>query len=122
MYTQGLDLLADNDAFCKSDYGITEEATRASIDASNARYGALRPDVAGANRTAASRILYVNGDVDPWSGLSMIESPSLELPTLYVPGASHHAWTHPTAKSDQPSVELARKVIRQWIDRFLAEP
>ena len=116
-YTQGLNLLPDMDDFCKVDYGIAQEQIARSIDATNAFYGADRPDLAH----NASRIMYVNGDVDPWSGLSILKALSKDLPTLIVQGASHHAWTHPTYSTDQASVVTARRMIRQQVSAWLAE-
>jgi serine protease 16 len=116
-FTQGLMLLADEDAFCDSDFGISEAEIASSIAQTNEHYGGLRPDVAH----NASRILYVNGDVDPWSGLGILDSPSPSLPTLMVAGASHHAWTHPSADGDQPTVVSARKQIREQVLAWLAE-
>ena len=116
-FTQGYNLLSDNDGFCQSDYGISPAEIEKSIKATNAYYGALRPDLA----KNASRILYVNGDVDPWSGLGILKSPSPSLPILLVPGASHHAWTHPSKDGDQPSVIAARKTIRAQVTAWLKE-
>ena len=116
-YTQGLNLLADMDGFCEADYGISQPQIAAAIAQTNTFYGAGRPDLAH----NASRILYVNGDVDPWSGLSILTAPSTDLPTLVVPGASHHAWTHPSYPTDQPSVIGARATIRAQVSLWLAE-
>ena len=117
-FTQGLNRLADDDGFCAVDYGISPSQIMANIDATNAHYGAGRPDLVH----NATRILYVNGDVDPWSGLSILTAPSAALPTLLVPGASHHAWTHPSTPLDQPSVVAARETIRSQVFEWLAEP
>ena len=38
-----------------------------------------------------------------------------------VDGASHHAWTHPSAPTDQPTVVAARAAIRQQVAAWLAE-
>ena len=59
------DSLSDDDSFCQHDYGISPAQIQQNINASNAHYGAGRPDLSH----NATRILYVNGDVDPWSGL-----------------------------------------------------
>ena len=115
-FVQGYNRLSDDDAFCLRDYGRSPADIQASIDATNAYYGSLRPDLAH----NASRVLYVNGDVDPWSGLSILTSPSPQLPTMIVPGASHHAWTHPSASTDQPSVVRARGLIRIQVAKWLA--
>merc|ERR1719458_1394049 len=92
---------------------IPREIVAANVDYSNAYYGADRPQ--------GSRVLYVNGEVDPWHANSILEQPSPGLLTLYVSGASHHAWTHPSAPSDQASVKQARGSIRRVVHNFLAD-
>jgi len=116
-FTQGLSTLSDNDAFCTTQFGIPQQQIQANIFATNAFYGAGRPDLPP---HFASRIFYINGDVDPWHGLSILTSPSPELPTLMVSGASHHAWTHPSAPTDQPTVIAARTTIRKQVAAWLA--
>jgi len=92
---------------------------QSAIERSNAFYGGLRPDLAH----NASRIMYTNGNVDPWSGLSILHSPApTTLPTMMVEGASHHAWTHPAAPTDQPSVVRAKAAIHKQVRAWLAQP
>ena len=117
-FAQGYNLLPRDDSFCLQEWGISPAQIQANIDATNAHYGALRPDVAH----NATRIMYVNGDVDPWSGLGILSSPAPTLPTLIVSGASHHAWTHPSTPKDQPSVVKARGLIRKQVAAWLNEP
>jgi len=112
-YTQGLADLDSEMNFCSSIFGIPREIVAANVDYSNAYYGADRPQ--------GSRVLYVNGEVDPWHANSILEQPSPGLLTLYVSGASHHAWTHPSAPSDQASVKQARGSIRRVVHNFLAD-
>ena len=117
-YTQGINLLGDMDGFCATDYGISQAQIHASIAQTNAHYGADRPDLVH----NASRIYYVNGDVDPWSGLSILPpGHSAALPTLLVEGASHHFWTHPSQPTDSKDVVAARQTIRAQVKRWLAE-
>jgi len=117
-FTQGLLVLPELDSFCEAYWGITPSMIQESIDETNQFYGAARPDLAH----NATRIFYVNGNVDPWSGLSILSPPAPTLPTLMVDGASHHAWTHPSAPSDQKSVVDARKAIHEQVAKWLAEP
>ena len=117
-FTRGLDLLADNIAFCASDYGIAPADVAAAVVRTNGFYGGARPD---ALSPPATRVLYPNGDVDPWHGLSVLEAPTPQLPVLMVAGASHHAWTHPSAPTDQPTVVAARQTIREQVTAWLAE-
>ena len=74
---------------------------------------------AGADKPAGSCVLYPNGEVDPWHGLSILTSPSAGIPVLMVPGASHHAWTHPFAEDMQDSVKAAVTTIRAQVTKFL---
>ena len=111
-YTQGLDLLSDQMAFCTDDFGIPQSAVAPAIAATNKAYGADHPN--------ATRIFYPNGDVDPWHGLSKLTA-SPGLPVLMVSGASHHAWTHPSAPTDQKSVVAARETIRKQVAAWLKE-
>lgn len=98
--------------FCAAQFGISEAATNASISASNGRY---LPMIAN-----ASRIMWPNGEVDPWSGLGILgASPGKEQPVLMVAGASHHEWTHPSAPSDLKPVVAARAAIRKQVAAWL---
>jgi len=120
-FTQGLVDLNGSLAFCDSDYAISRDSIVNSISRSNAVYGGLRPDLRFGPETAR-RVLYVNGDVDPWSALAILRSPQPEaLPAIAnVSGASHHAWTHPSQATDQRTVVEARKAIvrqlRVWLE------
>ena len=117
-YTQGINLLSDMDGFCQSDYGISRAEINASIAKTNAHYGADRPDLVH----NATRIYYVNGDVDPWSGLSILPPGHTEqLPTLEVSGASHHFWTHPSKPTDAKDIVMARLMIRSQGTYWLSE-
>jgi len=113
MYTQGLDLLADEESFCQSEFKIPEVLVKANVDDTNTFYGGDHP--------AGTRVLWVNGEVDPWHGLSVLKNLSAEMPAIWVPGASHHAWTHPSADCTQDTVIKARKQIRDQVTKWLAE-
>jgi hypothetical protein len=112
-YTQGVDLLSDNDKFCKTLYGISEEQIQKNINISNDFYGAGHPN--------ATRILYPNGEVDPWKSQGILTSPGPDLPVMLVKGASHHAWTHPSLPTDQATVVQARIDIKKQVAAWLKE-
>ena len=101
------------DSFCEQDYGISQSEIAANINKTNAFYGGTNPN--------STCILYPNGEVDPWHSLSILESPGHGIDVLMVPGASHHAWTHPSAPDDQPSVVAARTKIRASVTGFLKQ-
>lgn len=93
-------------------------SAQAAVERSNARYGG--------RAFAGSRVLWVNGSVDPWIALSVTNTTAAqrqnEQHVLLVDGASHHAWTHPPSPNDQPSVQRARTLIRKQVLRWIAEP
>ena len=43
-------------------------------------------------------------------------------PSILVPGASHHFWTHPALPTDSPYVVKARLQIAEFVSAALAEP
>ena len=74
----------------------------------------------GLDVSDASRILYTNGDVDPWSALGLQDSPKDSVPAVLVKGASHHAWTHRVSAEDLPEIVVVREYIyskvKNWLD------
>jgi len=113
-YTQGYVTLASMDAFCQSEFNISVDKVSANINLTNAVYGGVTP--------VGSCLTYPNGEVDPWHALSILEAPSAGFNAIMVPGASHHAWTHPSLPTDQASVVAARQTIREQVDAYLGQP
>ncbi|CAK4626377.1 hypothetical protein LEN26_011922 [Aphanomyces euteiches] len=68
---------------------------------------------------ATSNIVFTNGNLDPWSGVGVLESISPSVVALIVDGGAHHLdlmFSHPL---DPPSVQDVRneqkKHMRRWI-------
>lgn len=112
MFTQGL-ATGTLSAGCGNEFNISDELVAANINYTNVYYGGLKPE--------GTRVLWANGEVDPWSTLAVLETTRPEQPTLYVKGASHHAWTHAALPTDQPTVVSARDAIRQQVTAWLKE-
>eukprot|EP01059_Diplonema_ambulator_P031121 TRINITY_DN5628_c0_g1_i2.p1 TRINITY_DN5628_c0_g1~~TRINITY_DN5628_c0_g1_i2.p1 ORF type:complete len:502 (+),score=157.98 TRINITY_DN5628_c0_g1_i2:98-1603(+) len=110
-YTQGYVTVASMEEFCQVEFGISSETVQRNVDYTNEYYGGDQP--------AGDCVLYPNGEVDPWHALSVLKSPSPGIPVMMVPGASHHAWTHPSLPTDQQSVVQARQQIRSYVTKFL---
>lgn len=68
-----------------------------------------------------TRILYPNGEIDPWSALGVLSSPNDQEPVLWVKAASHHFWTHPSLETDDIYTREARVAIWDQVDAWLAE-
>ena len=98
--------------FCASQYNISTEATRLFVRRSNQFYGPLIAQ--------ATRIIWPNGDVDPWHGLSHLISPGAEQPAIFpIKGAAHCAWMSSEAEGEQQSLKDARKTIFSTIRKWL---
>jgi serine protease 16 len=102
-YTQGLHTLSSDYDICQTAFGITSDTVDAQIQ------NAL--DIYGGDDLQGSRILFVNGQIDPWHANSVLSSPNAEEPVYMVNGASHHYWTHPSSPTDTAEVNAAREYI-----------
>eukprot|EP00467_Chlorarachnion_reptans_P004881 CAMPEP_0114523406 /NCGR_PEP_ID=MMETSP0109-20121206/21271_1 /TAXON_ID=29199 /ORGANISM="Chlorarachnion reptans, Strain CCCM449" /LENGTH=493 /DNA_ID=CAMNT_0001704713 /DNA_START=32 /DNA_END=1513 /DNA_ORIENTATION=+ len=109
-YTQGLDLLSDQLQICAK-FNISPDTVAANVAFTNVYYGGLSP--------VATRVMWPNGEVDPWSQLAVLNTTAPEQPTLWVAGASHHFWTHTPLPTDQTSVQDARTTIRDQVKAWL---
>lgn len=107
-----LDTLQFSLDLCALAFNISAAQVTESVAATNAYYGADQPN--------ATRILFVNGDIDPWHALSVLEPLSPLLPALVVPGASHHAWTHPAQPTDSAAIVKVRQQITSYVLQWLA--
>jgi len=113
MFTQGLVQLTDAADVCQSSFGIAPGAVKQSIKETNARMGGLTPN--------ATRILWVNGEIDPWASQAVLHTDIPGQETLWVTGASHHAWTHASLDTDLESVVEARGYIQNAVREWLSE-
>jgi len=112
-FAQGYVTLADEISMCAEAFGLGADVVEDNVAFSNLAYGGDAP--------RGARILFPNGDVDPWSGLGVVDSPAPGEPTMMVRGASHHAWTHPADEISQPTVAAAKKHIQEQVMAWLAE-
>ena len=110
-FARGYVSVADEISIC-SQFGLTPGVVADSVAFSNQVYGGAAPQ--------GSRILFPNGDVDPWTGLGVLESPAPSEPVMMVVGASHHAWTHPADTIVQKSVADAKAAIQAQVKQWLA--
>ncbi|CEF99283.1 Twin-arginine translocation pathway, signal sequence [Ostreococcus tauri] len=98
---------------CAQVFGVSAEQTKNAVERSNARYGGITP--------GGTRILFPSGSVDPWIANSFVSntfSPKWE-PAFVVPGASHHAWTHPPKDTDSAAVVQARARIEKQVEKWM---
>ncbi|XP_074876961.1 thymus-specific serine protease [Buteo buteo] len=97
-------------SLCADVFGISPARVRAAVAFTNAFYGAAHPDT--------RRVLFVNGELDPWRVLSAGGGRSGVL----IAGASHCADMAPTRPGDPPALRAARQRIAAHLAAWLAPP
>ena len=66
------------------------------------------------------RILFVNGEIDPWSELAVSQQEGASSNhVITVEGASHHFWTHKVQDSDGDAIAAAREQIYDTVTSWL---
>mmetsp|Transcript_53378 Transcript_53378/g.68502 ORF Transcript_53378/g.68502 Transcript_53378/m.68502 type:complete len:507 (-) Transcript_53378:231-1751(-) len=110
-FVQGYQNLSQQVKLCERMFDISQDFVQEQIDATNACYGADQPK--------GSRILFPNGNVDPWSGCGVLTAPTDDEPVMMVDGSSHHFWTHPANEIIQESVQEAKLAIQEQVVTWL---
>ncbi|XP_065055979.1 dipeptidyl peptidase 2-like [Rhopilema esculentum] len=67
----------------------------------------------------ASKIIFPNGDLDPWMPGGVLEDLSPDLRAVLVKGGAHHLDLRGSNPADPETVKLARKQIESYINQWL---
>ncbi|CAF0815275.1 unnamed protein product [Adineta ricciae] len=73
----------------------------------------------GAEQFAGSRVLFVNGAIDPWHALSFTKNPPNNNTAIFLASTAHCADMYPDAEWDPPELRQARQTISDTIGRWL---
>lgn len=77
----------------------------------------------GGQAMRGSRIIFINGSIDPWHALSLINGTASEdRPTVFIQGTAHCRNMQPSAANDPPALVAARKQIDALLAAFLQQP
>jgi len=100
---------------CRDVYGIDVNSPAKSVDYTNSYYGGR--DV------RSSKIVFLNGSVDPWHALGLISDTSKPecMPVMYIKGTAHCADLYGTSPYDLQSLTLAREAAWKSVDKWLHE-
>uniref|UniRef100_A0A6I8Q1D8 Serine protease 16 n=1 Tax=Xenopus tropicalis TaxID=8364 RepID=A0A6I8Q1D8_XENTR len=96
---------------CSQIFQVPTESVLQSVQFTNEFYGADHPK--------SSRIIFVNGDVDPWHALSVLKNQSRSEIAILINGTSHCANMSPSHTSDPLSLQEARKEIAAQVATWL---
>ena len=100
---------------CTALFGTTSEITNAAVESNSITYGD--------NHTAGTNILFINGELDPFSWGSVTQNTTGALArnvvALVVKGGSHCADMGPPSQSDSPPMAAAKAAKNGWLRRVL---
>ncbi|XP_032828417.2 thymus-specific serine protease-like isoform X1 [Petromyzon marinus] len=109
-FSRLLTLEADVDV-CVRVFGLSLQDVSRGVDGTNRVYGANHPD--------GTRVIFVNGDIDPWHKLSVLKSLSPLLPAIVINGTSHCADMEAPKMNDIYALRHARQEIEKQIVQWL---
>ncbi|XP_004628534.1 thymus-specific serine protease [Octodon degus] len=98
---------------CEQVFGLSASSIARAVAQTNTYYGAQAP--------GTTRVLFVNGDMDPWHVLSVTQASGPSGAALLIPGASHCADMAPERPSDPMSLRQARQSILQQLQTWLGQ-
>ncbi|XP_078517215.1 thymus-specific serine protease-like [Lissotriton helveticus] len=96
---------------CSQVFGIPADTVEASVQFTNEYYGADHPK--------SSRIIFVNGNIDPWSSLSVLKNQSHSELAIFINGTAHCANMGSARPMDPPSLKKAREEIALQVAEWL---
>ncbi|WAR11720.1 TSSP-like protein [Mya arenaria] len=97
---------------CQKVFKINEEDVFSNVQFSNDYYGA--------NHTAQSNIVFVNGNIDPWHYLSILADQEMyRNVAVFIDGTAHCADLGSSKPTDPESLTDARMAIARYVTQFL---
>ncbi|KPI95084.1 Putative serine protease K12H4.7 [Papilio xuthus] len=98
---------------CMKSFGIDFNDVRVDngIEKVNNMYKGLHPNV--------TKVVFVNGDMDPWSRLGILEDLSYDAPAVIIPRASHCRDLVANYKNSEEELKEAIKQIKYLIKKWI---
>ncbi|XP_034232343.1 putative serine protease K12H4.7 [Thrips palmi] len=100
---------------CTDAFGenFAEKLNQKGVTRTNVVYGALKPDV--------EHVMFVNGEIDPWHALGVVEPLNAESPAVLISTTSHCYDMYPNQYADSDELRQARERIREFLIDALYE-
>jgi serine protease 16 len=114
-FSYRVDLSHSDVMICQSIFGISSVAhIKENVAFSNDYYGSDHPK--------GSRIVFVNGSIDPWHALSVLQNQSGTTETaVFINGTSHCENMATSSPNDSPALKEARQKISNQIGMWLTQ-
>ncbi|KAL9952174.1 hypothetical protein ACROYT_G039389 [Oculina patagonica] len=100
-------------ALCFDVFNIPAEEVYQRVAFTNAYYGGDKPK--------GSRIVFVNGSIDPWHALSVLTNQGTSELSIYIPGTSHCANMNADQPNDPPALHQARQKVAMLVGEWIRE-
>ncbi|XP_073780478.1 thymus-specific serine protease [Danio rerio] len=98
---------------CSRLFNISQDSLLVSIDFTNQYYGGNQPQT--------QRVLYVNGNIDPWAALSVVwnETMADNDRVIFINGTAHCMDMNSEKSVNKPALHQARKRIEERVTTWL---
>lgn len=98
---------------CTLSFGkqFNEKSIEKAVNKTNELYGGLTPDV--------KNVIFVNGELDPWHRLGILEDVSYDAPAKFIPRSSHCSDLLPNRKGDPEELVETRKFIKYLVKKWI---
>ncbi|XP_032529402.2 putative serine protease K12H4.7 [Danaus plexippus] len=98
---------------CTEMFGNDFNETRVdqAVKNTNKLYGGLNPNV--------TKVVFSNGNLDPWSTIGVLEGLSYDAPAVVIPRSTHCADLLPIFEPDNEELKEARKHIKYLIKKWI---
>jgi thymus-specific serine protease len=103
--------LDSNLQICADVFNISADSVARRVSYSLAEYGGTSP--------GDTRVIYVNGNIDPWHALSVLDSRHSNVVSILVDGTAHCADLHPPEPTDPTNLIAARAQIADTLRKWL---
>jgi hypothetical protein len=81
------------------------------VKRTNIRYGGFYPEL--------TNVVFTNGDLDPWHGMSILQDVNESVPSILIPLSAHVSDLGAVNDNDSPEMTAAKRrvkeLVRQWV-------
>jgi serine protease 16 len=97
---------------CNQLFKISASDLETKVSATNKFYGSKNPQ--------GSRILFVNGDIDPWRALSVTQDGANDITCILISGGSHFQNMFGSLPSDSDDMKKGREKIQAKVSSWIS--
>ncbi|XP_031554719.1 thymus-specific serine protease-like isoform X2 [Actinia tenebrosa] len=112
VFSKRVNLLSDLD-ICQEVFGVKPKSVQERVNFTNQYYGSNKP--------RGSKIIFINGSIDPWHALSVLKNLTSSEISIFIPGTSHCENMASDDFDDPPALKEARQkvsdIVGTWLEK-----